>query len=200
MDSMIRVRYRKIADDNKAELAPVGAVWNYIRSNHPEIELYSADESHPSYTGAYAAALTFYSAIFRKTPFQTGFIGELDSETALKIKKAVREVVFNDLEFWNIGLFDQHQNLICRGLSIENELKQNSSPYEAFPNPFEGSFKIKPSEFKTQVFELYNIHGSLMRSFEINSETEVQPTDLPKGIYLLKRRWNDQSGRRMIKQ
>jgi hypothetical protein len=40
-----------MAETNDAIVAPVGAVWNYIRQNHPEIELYNPDESHPSLIG-----------------------------------------------------------------------------------------------------------------------------------------------------
>lgn len=48
MDSLLNLRYRMMAEDNDALLSPVGQVWHYIRDNHPEIELYNADMSHPS--------------------------------------------------------------------------------------------------------------------------------------------------------
>lgn len=40
MDSLLNLRYNMMADDNNAILSPVGAVWKYIRQNHPLIELY----------------------------------------------------------------------------------------------------------------------------------------------------------------
>ncbi|MDP1728419.1 MAG: hypothetical protein Q8M15_16665, partial [Bacteroidota bacterium] len=48
MDSLLQLRYHLMANYNRAELSPVGAVWNYLRSNFPSIELYQSDESHPS--------------------------------------------------------------------------------------------------------------------------------------------------------
>ncbi len=47
MDSLLNLRYRMMADSNKAIVSPVGAVWNFIRKTFPLIELYSSDESHP---------------------------------------------------------------------------------------------------------------------------------------------------------
>ena len=66
MDSLLRMRYEYMANTNNAFVSPVGAVWRHIRNNYPGIELYNADESHPSIAGSYAAACTFYSIIFRK--------------------------------------------------------------------------------------------------------------------------------------
>ena len=49
-------------------VSPAGAVWRYIRETDPTIELYSADESHPSVAGTFATACAFYSVMFRKDP------------------------------------------------------------------------------------------------------------------------------------
>jgi hypothetical protein len=68
MDSLLNLRYRIMADRNSAVLSPVGAVWRYIRQQHPTLELYQADGSHPSVAGTYAAACSFYAAAFRKSP------------------------------------------------------------------------------------------------------------------------------------
>ena len=52
-----------MANDNKALLSPVGAVWKYLRNNNPGISLYQSDESHPTLAGSYAAACCFYALI-----------------------------------------------------------------------------------------------------------------------------------------
>ena len=82
MDSLLRLRYMQMANNNNAIISPVGAVWRHIRNNYPNIELYNADESHPSLEGSYAAACTFYSILFRKNPSQISFISTLDSTDA----------------------------------------------------------------------------------------------------------------------
>jgi hypothetical protein len=106
MDSLLNERYQMMADDNEAIVSPVGAVWKYIISNNPTIELYSPDESHPSVAGTYAAACTFYTTVFRKDPLLITFDSSLPTAEALTIRNAVKAVVFNDFMEWNIGEYD----------------------------------------------------------------------------------------------
>jgi hypothetical protein len=103
MDSMINLRYRMMGDSNDAAVSPVGAVWHYIRANHKGIQLYSADESHPSKAGTYAAACTFYSVIFRKDPTNITDDLNLSAVDAENIRDAVKKVVFDTLSQWNVG-------------------------------------------------------------------------------------------------
>jgi hypothetical protein len=106
MDSLLRLRYQDMANTNNALVSPVGAVWRYIRNNYPNIELYSADESHPSLAGSYAAACTFYSILFRKDPTLITFVSTLDSTDASAIRNAAKLVAFDSLSFWNVGNYD----------------------------------------------------------------------------------------------
>lgn len=106
MDSMLNLRYRMMADSNEAILSPVGAVWNYLRTQHPEIELYQADESHPSLAGSYAAAVCFYAVLFRSNPTQIGYNYFLSTSEANAIKNAVKVVVYDSLSKWHIGEYD----------------------------------------------------------------------------------------------
>lgn len=106
MDSLLNLRYRMMADSNSAILSPVGAVWRYIRQNFPQIELYQSDESHPSVAGTYAAACSFYAAIFRKDPSLIAFNSTLSSVDAAAIRNAAKTVVFDHLMVWHIGEYD----------------------------------------------------------------------------------------------
>lgn len=106
MDSLLRMRYEYMANTNTALVSPVGAVWRYIRNNFPGIELYSADESHPSLAGSYAAACTFYSIVFRKDPTAITFASTLDSTDAANIRNAAKLVAYDSLGFWNVGDYD----------------------------------------------------------------------------------------------
>ncbi len=106
MDSLLRLRYRMLADSNHAVLSPVGSVWRYIRTHHPSIELYQLDESHPSLAGSYAAACSFYAALFRKNPAQASFNSSLPASVAADIRAAAKAVVYDSLLFWNIGKYD----------------------------------------------------------------------------------------------
>jgi len=106
MDSLLRMRYEYMANTNNALVSPVGAVWRYIRNNFPAIELYSADESHPSLAGSYAAACTFYSIVFRKDPTAISFSSTLDSTDAANIRNAAKLVAYDSLGLWNVGDYD----------------------------------------------------------------------------------------------
>jgi len=106
MDSLLNLRYRMMADSNDAIVSPVGAVWHYIRQNYPAIELYSADESHPSVAGSYAAACCFYSSLFRKDPTLITFNSSLTAGDAENIRNAVKLIVYDSLMNWHIGEYD----------------------------------------------------------------------------------------------
>ncbi len=101
MDSLTRVSYTMEAVQNNTEVSPVGAVWKYIRQNYPNIGLYQADESHPSAEGSYAAAICFYTAIFKKSPLAITYNFSLNQTDAAIIRNAVKTVVFDHLSDWN---------------------------------------------------------------------------------------------------
>ncbi|RYZ51858.1 MAG: T9SS type A sorting domain-containing protein [Sphingobacteriales bacterium] len=105
MDSIIRVRYETMASNNQGQVAAVGAVWRYLRGNNPAIELYDADESHPSLAGSYAAACSFYSALFKANPNQITVNAGLSATDANAIKAAVKAVVFDSIPEWHIGAY-----------------------------------------------------------------------------------------------
>lgn len=106
MDDLLYERYLMMGEQNDEEVGPVGAVWRNIRENNDQIELYSPDESHPSLAGSYAAAVCFYTAIFRKNPEGITYDGGLAAEDAAFIRNAVKTVVFDDFATWSIGEFD----------------------------------------------------------------------------------------------
>lgn len=106
MDNKIRERYMLMADMNNAMVSPVGAVWRYIRNNYPGIELYDADESHPSPAGSYAAACSFYTAIFKKPADSFNYNFSLSAADAANIRMAASRVVYDSLRFWHIGQYE----------------------------------------------------------------------------------------------
>ena len=102
MDSLIQLRYRTIADSLGSVLSPVGALWHAIRDQYPLIDLYDSDGSHPSLAGSFAAACSFYAVMFEKNPALLSYNAGLDTSTAGKIKRLARDVVFDQLGFWNV--------------------------------------------------------------------------------------------------
>ena len=106
MDSMPYLRYMMMADSNNALVSPVGAVRHYIRDHYPTIQLYQADESHPSEAGTYAAACTFYTAIFKKDPMLITYNYSLADTDAAHIRLAAKLVTYDSLSKWHIGQYD----------------------------------------------------------------------------------------------
>lgn len=105
MDSLLNLNYKKMAEDNKALLCPVGEVWKYIRKNQSSIELYQPDESHPSEAGSYLAATCFYTMFYKKNPIDVQYNISGSANYGLTIKSAVKSIVYDNLAKWNIGKY-----------------------------------------------------------------------------------------------
>jgi hypothetical protein len=145
MDSLLNLRYQMMAQQNDAIVSPVGEVWNYVRVNHPEIELYQSDESHPSIAGTYLAACTFYATIFRKDPTLITYFSTLTSVDASKIQQAVKLKVFDSLINWNVGIFDPMANFdFSEQTSNLVSFTNNSTASDSLSWDFgDGSFSIE---------------------------------------------------------
>lgn len=106
MDDKIYERYMQMAVDNQGVVSPVGKVWRVIRETFPEIELFQSDHSHPSYIGSMVAAYTFHTALFKTDPTQITYNGNLSSSIAQQIKQIVKNVVYDNLDEWYLGIND----------------------------------------------------------------------------------------------
>jgi hypothetical protein len=100
MDSLLQLRYSNMADSNNAFISPVAKVWRNLRDNAPGIELYQADESHPTAAGTYAAAMSFYTMFFDKKPAASTFNYALTAANANTIKAAAQTEVYNNRGIW----------------------------------------------------------------------------------------------------
>lgn len=101
MDTTLKNKYLDITLYINGEVSPVSVVWSYLRQNHPTIELYQADESHPSAAGSYAAACCFYAAIFKKDPTLITYNFNLNATDASIIKSAAKTIVYGNLSLWD---------------------------------------------------------------------------------------------------
>lgn len=94
MDSLLNKRYTQLSDSLKIKLVRVGDVWKAIRTQHPELELYDLDESHPSPLGTYVAAITFASTLFDIHPLDITYRGKHSEKDALLIKQVAEQVLY----------------------------------------------------------------------------------------------------------
>jgi hypothetical protein len=113
MQDRLRSSYLLMAQQNNAICSPVGAAWAVARDSFPGIELYSADQSHPSYAGSYLAACTFYAALFRKSPIGLNFYGSLTAVDAQALQVIADRVVLDSLSDWYIGDYDVNADFLA---------------------------------------------------------------------------------------
>ena len=106
MDSMLHRHYSLMADTTDSYLSPVGTVWKHIRDTDSTINLYTSDGSHPSLAGTYAAACTFFTMITRMDPNTITDDQNLNPGVAAAIRQAAKDVVYDSLAAWDVGLYD----------------------------------------------------------------------------------------------
>ena len=161
MDSLLNLRYRQMAIANNAILSPVGALWNYIRSTYAEINLYSADGSHPSLEGSYAAACSMVAVMLRTDPYLITYSSTLDPVVAEKIKLAAQTVVFNNLMEWHVGEYDPAILISTTSNGLDLQIENQSATGWNFTWDFgDGS---SSNDFAAQ--HAYNSSGSYVLSY-----------------------------------
>jgi hypothetical protein len=98
----------------------VGVAWKRIRDVSPGIELYSADESHPSIHGTYLTACVFYSTLFHKQSNGASYLpAGILTWQALTMQNHASMTVLDSLENWQ-----QYGNLPMSKYSKTNTLNQ----------------------------------------------------------------------------
>jgi len=100
MQSKLRERYLLMASICEASVVPVGLAWKKMRQLHPSTELYNADESHPSLTGSYLAALSFYQCLFLKVPSAQVYKAGIPDSTAGFIRMITSSTVSDSANVW----------------------------------------------------------------------------------------------------
>lgn len=108
MNTRLYNAYMRMADSSdQAMVSPVGRVWSYVRENHPAINLYNADQSHPSAEGTYLATCTFYTSLFRQSPVGATYYGGLSASTAGILQNAATTVILDSLDRFHLHPVDE---------------------------------------------------------------------------------------------
>lgn len=186
MDSDIEANYKIIADSLKSSMTPVGAVWRHIRQQHPTIELFQEDESHPSLAGSYAAACSFYATIFRSDPTQITFNSGLSATDAANIRQAAKQIVYNHLPQWNVGSYDDLLNENCMVLGINDKTMQDEY-WTVYPNPVNDILCVRFTENNVENrISVYNVLGTLIKEVEGEQITYIDFNGLSSGLYIIR--------------
>ena len=102
MQSATEAGYLEGARKIGAMVAPAGVAWQRALEEHPELELWQRDGSHPSPEGTYLAACVFYATLLGESPEGAGYLAGLPEETARFLQAAAAETVLGDPERWNL--------------------------------------------------------------------------------------------------
>jgi hypothetical protein len=110
MDSMLYKSYMQFASNNKAIVAPVGAVWKKVRQQYPAINLYETDGSHPNNVGSFVAASTIYTTLFNKNMNLSNYQFNLTATDAIAVKNLAKETVLDSSSKWYIDQYNPTAN------------------------------------------------------------------------------------------
>jgi len=88
--------YEAIAEETGYHLSPVGSAFLDVYKNHPSINLYSSDNSHPSAAGSYLAALCHYAALYGTSPIGVEYKHTFTDKVAEILQTAAHKAVFGD--------------------------------------------------------------------------------------------------------
>jgi hypothetical protein len=121
MNNRLDESYSEMADDNEAIMAPVGLAWKKSRETDSTINLWSADNSHPSLSGSYLSACVFYATMLRKSPVGLSYYGGLNSVTATYLQNNAWQTFLENEAHCNIGSWDPVANfaILANGLNVQ---------------------------------------------------------------------------------
>src|SRR6185437_5431496 len=83
--------YRQVAGEIAAPIAPVGMAWAEALRRRPAIDLWLADDHHPSLLGSYLAACVFYSLLYHRDP-SSSYTAGLSRSDAQFLQQVARSV------------------------------------------------------------------------------------------------------------
>lgn len=131
----LRESYLQMADDNRALVAPAGVAWQTSWHTDTTINLWNADNSHPTIEGSYLTACTFYETIFGKSPVGLSYSPLAQQATTTFLQTVAHQTVYDSASQWNIGEFTPQANFSFTGNASTrtytfNNLSQNATNYQ----------------------------------------------------------------------
>lgn len=125
MQDYLTENFLQLADLIDAEISPVGEAWRKVILNHPTIDLFAADGSHPSPAGTYLAACVFYNAIFHKNAALGWHPAGMSNVIVQQLQTIADEVVAESYSNWNIDV----ENSTCTPRGLKTNVDEWSSTY-----------------------------------------------------------------------
>jgi hypothetical protein len=173
MQNRLRSSYKLFADTTRAIMSPAGEAWRKSIALNPSLELYSADESHPSLEGSYLTACVFYEVLFHNSVLTNTYSAGIATGTVSFLQQIAHDVVNDSLITWNVGKYP-----VCVTTSVK-ELDENLWHISVFPNPANNLLYIN-SDVN---YKIYDLFGHVCLS-GINSSI-ANVANLRSGIYFI---------------
>ena len=102
MSDRVHRGYLYVGEKLNLSIVPVGKVWETVKENNPQINLYQEDKQHPSLAGSYLAASCFYAALFKTDP-NVSFLAKLDAKQANIIQETAGSYVLMNRQRYRIN-------------------------------------------------------------------------------------------------
>ncbi|MES2680442.1 MAG: DUF4886 domain-containing protein [Bacteroidota bacterium] len=104
MQNRLRQSYKKFADTTGGIMAPAGEAFKRSIFLDPSLELYDADQSHPSMNGSYLVACVFYEVLFQKSVLTNTYNPGIQAGNLSFLQQVAHTTVFDSLLVWNLGI------------------------------------------------------------------------------------------------
>lgn len=124
MQNRLRTSYKLFADTVNDIMAPVGEAFRKSIASNSLINLYLADESHPSVEGTFLAACVFYETLFQKSVLSATYNPGLSNSDLTFLQQTAHQTVSDSLDVWNISGSVPKSAFTYTGLSSDSFLFQ----------------------------------------------------------------------------
>jgi hypothetical protein len=101
----ILINYVVLNDTMKEVVAPIGEAWKKAVNYLPSVNLWDADDAHPSYAGSYLTASVIFSTIFDTAAKTINYNGALNPSIAYDLRAFADSAVFTPVfhNRYNLG-------------------------------------------------------------------------------------------------
>lgn len=161
-------------------IAPIGPAWKRIIFNHPSINLWDSDDTHPGIYGTFLTAGILYSSIFKSNPTESSFIiSGINATDANILKNTAFQTVIDSVNV--SGLSDICPKIIQFGDSLKCD------GYSLINWYFNGNYLSSMPHIKLDQNGYYSVIGADSNScfkngfaqyFSLNSMVELHPTKI----------------------
>jgi hypothetical protein len=93
MTAELAEAYTVAGNDNNALVIPAGLAFARALAKQPELNLYVADNRHPTLAGTYLAACTVFAALTGRSPVGNPYLAGVDAPTARFLQNVAWETV-----------------------------------------------------------------------------------------------------------